>query len=127
MANWEHSETSTLPVFPLVVLNLQGPLTIGKSAADLRRQVEQHLEHGRNRIIFDLSQVPYLDTSGLGELVRCVKRLGEVSGQMVVVPGAANHSFLERFKLDLVFDLQPDLPAAYQRLEDHSSRHFSKT
>ena len=125
--NWEHSESSTMPAFPLVVLNLQGPLTIGKAAADLRRQVEQHVENGRNRIIFDLSQVPYMDTSGLGELVRCVKRLGEASGQMVVVPGAANHSFLERFKLDLVFNLQPDLPGAYKWLEDHSPRHFSNT
>lgn len=125
--NWEHSESSTLPAFPLVVLNLKGPLTLGKAAADLRRQVEQHLENGRNRIVFDLNQVPYLDTSGLGELVRCVKRVGEASGQMVVVPGADNHSFLERFKLDLVFNLQPDLPGAYKWLEDHSPRHFSKT
>lgn len=114
---WDDSEASTVPAFPVVVLNLEGPLTLGESTADLRRMVEQHLEGGRKHIILDLRQVPYLDTSGLGELVRCVKRVGESSGKMVVIPGDANRAFLVRFRLDMVFDLQPDLPEAYQRLE----------
>lgn len=115
---WDDSEASTVPAFPVVVLNPEGPLTLGKGADRLRRIVEQHLENGRARIIFDLRQVPYMDTTGIGELVRCVKRVGEASGKMVIVPGEANHSFLARFKLDLVFDLQPDLPEAYRQLEE---------
>jgi anti-sigma B factor antagonist len=114
---FDNSEASTVPAFPVVVLNPEGPLTLGKGTDDLRRIVEQHLKDGRNCIILDLRQVPYMDTSGLGELVRCVKRVGELSGKMVLVPGEANHSFLERFRLDMVFDLQPDLPEAYARLE----------
>ena len=115
---FDNSEASTVPAFPVVVLNPEGPLTLGKGTDDLRRIVEQHLKDGRNCIILDLRQVSYMDTSGLGELVRCVKRVGESSGRMVLVPGEANHSFLERFRLDMVFDLQPDLPEAYGRLEE---------
>lgn len=118
---WDDSEASTLPAYPVVVLNPEGPLTLGESSTGLRRMVEQHLERGRHLILVDLRQVSYMDTAGLGELVRCVKRVGEASGRLVLVPGPENHEFLKKFRLDMVFDLQPDLAEAYGRLEQRDA------
>jgi anti-sigma B factor antagonist len=111
------SEDTTLPGGNLAVINLAGKLALGRTAASLRELVEEHLRHGRVNLILDLRDVAFIDTSGLGEMVRCVKRVGEHSGVMIVVPGQRMGEFLRRFRLEMVFHIEEELAAAYKALD----------
>jgi anti-sigma B factor antagonist len=55
----------------VTVLDLQGKLTIDDGAAMLRDRVARLVAEGNKKLLLNLSGVPYVDSGGLGELVRC--------------------------------------------------------
>ena len=62
----EHFDWEVGDVF---VLHLQGPITLGKGTEKLRSLVLEALDAGRKNILLNMSEVFYIDSSGLGELV----------------------------------------------------------
>ncbi len=59
----------------VIVLKLQGKLLIGDGDLLLRDTVEDLVEAGHKRIILDFADVPYMDSTGLGEVVHCYTML----------------------------------------------------
>ncbi|MEL7058386.1 MAG: STAS domain-containing protein [Acidobacteriota bacterium] len=55
----------------VVIVRLDGKLTIGEGDVKLRDKVVQLLESGEKRLVLDLKGVRTIDSSGLGELIRC--------------------------------------------------------
>jgi anti-sigma B factor antagonist len=55
----------------ITILDLKGKLTAGGGAELLRDTVASIVFQGDRRVILNLAGVPYMDSSGLGELVRC--------------------------------------------------------
>ena len=55
----------------ITVLDLQGKLTIDEGAAQLRDRVASLVSQGQKKLLLNLAGVPYVDSGGLGELVRC--------------------------------------------------------
>ena len=55
----------------ITILDLQGRLTIGGAAEILRDTVTSVVFQGDRKIVLNLAGVPYMDSGGLGELVRC--------------------------------------------------------
>jgi anti-sigma B factor antagonist len=55
----------------VTVLDLQGKLTIDEGAAQLRDRVASLVSQGQKKLLLNLAGVPYVDSGGLGELVRC--------------------------------------------------------
>jgi len=53
----------------VLVLHLQGPITLGDGTRTLRALIHQQLEAGKKNILLNLAEVYYMDSSGLGELV----------------------------------------------------------
>ncbi len=109
----DRSEDSTIPGNSLAVIQLEDRLVLGEPCVRLRQVVDDHLRHGRNHLVLDLQELEYVDTAGLGEMVRCVKRVGEHAGLMMVVPSASVRDFMKRFRLEMVFDLQENLAGAF--------------
>ena len=69
--------------FPLEVLELKGPLTAANAAAF---QNAMRREEPAETVILDLSEVPYIDSSGLGSLLTAyVTR--QKSGRKMVLSG----------------------------------------
>ena len=76
----------------VVVLDLEGRLTIGEGTELLHDKVTSVVFQGNSKVLLNLAGVPYIDSGGLGELVRCsisaqksngaVKMFG-VSGRVV--------------------------------------------
>jgi|SRR5579864_2393450 len=62
----EHFEWEVGDVF---VLHLQGPITLGQGTERLRNLILTTLDSGRKNILLNMSEVFYIDSSGLGELV----------------------------------------------------------
>lgn len=55
----------------VVILSLEGKLTIGEGDVKLREEVRDALDDGAKKILLNLKNVRTMDSSGLGELIRC--------------------------------------------------------
>ena len=69
----------------ITILDLKGRLTIGDGAEILRDTVASVVFQGEIKILLNLAGVPYMDSGGLGELVRCslAARKGEGAVKLV--------------------------------------------
>ena len=55
----------------VIIVDLNGRLTLGAGDVELRRIVQDVLEQGGKQILLNLDKVGYMDSSGTGELVSC--------------------------------------------------------
>jgi anti-sigma B factor antagonist len=66
----------------IVVLEITGAIHMGPASQSIEREVEQLLGRKENRLIFDLSKTSFLDSGGLGAIVRCFCKLKESGGSL---------------------------------------------
>ena len=69
----------------ITVLDLQGRLTIGDGAEILRDTVASIVFQGEKKVVLNLAGVPYMDSGGLGELVRCSLTVKREQGQVKLI------------------------------------------
>lgn len=69
----------------ITILDLKGKLTIGDGAEVLRDTVASVVFQGERKILLNLAGVPYMDSGGLGELVRCSVISGKASGAVKLI------------------------------------------
>lgn len=55
----------------VTILDLDGKLTIGKGDVVLRDALLEEVNSGRKNVVINLDKVTTIDSSGLGELIRC--------------------------------------------------------
>ena len=55
----------------VTILDLDGKLTIGKGDVILRDALVEEMEGGNKSVLINLDKVKTIDSSGLGELIRC--------------------------------------------------------
>ncbi|HEY4813184.1 MAG TPA: STAS domain-containing protein [Chthoniobacterales bacterium] len=66
----------------VVILDLSGKVTIGEGSVQLREQVRSLLEQGKKKILLNLGDVGYVDSSGIGELVSSYTTTNNQGGQL---------------------------------------------
>jgi anti-sigma B factor antagonist len=66
----------------VVILDLAGRITIGEGTIVLRDRVQSMLEEGRQKFLLNLSDVDYIDSSGLGQLVSSFTTVRNREGQL---------------------------------------------
>jgi anti-sigma B factor antagonist len=66
----------------VTILDLSGKITIGEGSVQLREAVRQLLEGGRKKILLNLGDVSYVDSSGIGELVSSYTTANKSEGQL---------------------------------------------
>ena len=89
----------------VTILDLNGKLTIGGGAEVLRDTVASVVFQDEKKILLNLAGVPYMDSGGLGELVRCSVVAGKASGAIKLVNMTSKISdLLTITKLSNVFD-----------------------
>lgn len=64
----------------IVVLELDGNLTIGAADEAFSAAIERQLEMGRSVLVLDMEHVGLVDSTGLGSLVRCHHRCIQSGG-----------------------------------------------
>ena len=97
----------------VTILSLQGDLVIGEPEAMFKKTVTRLLEQGQVYLLVDLSQVGFLDSSGLGALVRAMTNSQKEGGQTKLLnAGPQVRRLLEMTKLDSVFEIHDDLERA---------------
>ena len=66
----------------VTVLDLSGKITIGEGSVALRTAVRRLLEEGKKRVLLNLANVSYIDSSGIGELVSSYTAANKEGGQL---------------------------------------------
>ena len=66
----------------VAVLDLKGKMTLGEGDELLKDKVNSLLHQGRIKIILNLEGVPYVDSAGLGELVRTYTSVSRQGGKL---------------------------------------------
>ena len=66
----------------VTILDLSGKITIGEGSVQLREAVRKLLDEGKKKILLNLGDVSYVDSSGIGELVSSYTTTGNQSGQL---------------------------------------------
>ena len=96
---------STRDAGGIKILDLSGKITIGKGDLTLRDAVDRALKEGHATVLLNLTDVSYMDSAGIGELVACYKRVLERNGKMKLVnPAGRARDLLALTKLDEYFD-----------------------
>jgi len=89
----------------ITLLDLDGQLILGASAEGLRDKVRSLLQQGRQQFIVNLGRVSYMDSSGLGELVRTYATVTKQGGALKLVHLTTRlRDLLVITKLATVFD-----------------------
>jgi anti-sigma B factor antagonist len=88
------------------------------TSAELRKYLADVVEAGARSLVLDLSDVRYLDSTGLTVLVETFRLIGTQSGGMVVVCGESLvRRVLEVTGLDRAFAVRDTLAEAFQVLD----------
>ena len=107
--------TARRQVADVAIVDVSGRITIGEGSAALRQLVRETLEQGNKKILFNLHQVGYIDSSGLGELVKSYTTVRSQGGQLKLVQVSQRvHELLHMTKLNLVLEIEPDEATAIQ-------------
>ena len=69
----------------VVVLDLKGKLTIGEGDELLKETIQKLMEQGHNKLLLNLADVPYVDSAGLGEIVRTYTTVSRQGGSLKLV------------------------------------------
>jgi anti-sigma B factor antagonist len=69
-------EIKTKEIMPgIVVLELTGRITMGPDCWQIEKEVGQLLSQNQKHIILDLSGISIVDSTGIGQIVRCLSKL----------------------------------------------------
>lgn len=94
------------------VVHLAGEIDV-YTAPRLREKLDEQIHAGRTHLVVDLTDVSFLDSTGLGVLVGRLKLTRTLGGSMRIV--GTDERVLKVFSitgLDKVFELHPDLDSA---------------
>ena len=101
---------------PFCVVSVMGEIDIA-AAPNLDKKLEEVVDGGQVDIILDLSEVTFLDSSGMSVLVKYLKRVRTAGGQIrLVVTIRRVRQVLEIASLDKVFPIFESLDAALSNL-----------
>ena len=69
----------------IVILDMKGRITVGKEATALREKVAELAAAGQKNVVFNLEQVDFIDSTGLGALVICATSAKKNGGSVKLV------------------------------------------
>src|ERR1041384_6604004 len=69
----------------VVVLDVKGKITLGEGDETLRECINNLITKEQKRILLNLADVPYIDSAGLGEIVRTFTTVRNKGGQLKLV------------------------------------------
>lgn len=93
----------------VTILDISGRITVGEGNVILRELVRDLAEKGVKAIVLNLGEVHYIDSSGVGELVKAHASIRNQGGQLKLANlNKRIHDLLELTRLSAVFDIQKD-------------------
>lgn len=104
---------STRQVDGVNIVDCSGRITLGEGSVVLRDTVKDLLSKGQKKILLNLGDVNYIDSSGIGELVSAYTTAKNQGGELKLLNLTKKvHDLLQITKLYTVFDVKDDEAAA---------------
>jgi anti-sigma B factor antagonist len=69
----------------VMILDLKGKITLGEGNEILKDKINSLILQNQKRILLNLADVPYIDSAGLGEIVRTYTTVSRQGGQLKLV------------------------------------------
>ena len=69
----------------VTILDLKGRMTMGEGDELLKDKINSLILQGRKKLVLNLEGVPYIDSAGLGEIVRTYTTVSRQSGSLKLV------------------------------------------
>ncbi|HLH07173.1 MAG TPA: STAS domain-containing protein [Terriglobales bacterium] len=99
----------------VTIFDLNGRITLGEDTVAFRSAIAGLIADGRKMVLLNLNGVPYIDSSGLGELVAAFTRVRDSGGKLKLLNLSPKiRTLMMITKLNSVFDVQEDETAAIQ-------------
>ena len=99
----------------VTVVDMSGRITLGEGSVILRETVKDLLAKGHKKILLNLGDVSYIDSSGIGELVSAYTSVRNQGGELKLLKLTKKvHDLLQITKLYTVFDIKDDEALAVQ-------------
>ena len=99
----------TRQVDGVTVLDLSGRITLGEGSVVLRDAVKDAVQKGSGKILLNLADVDYIDSSGLGELVSAYTTVKNQGGELKLLHLTKKvHDLLQITKLYTIFDVKDE-------------------
>ncbi len=106
-------KSSTRQLDGVTIVDLSGRITLGEGSIILRDTVRDLLAKGQKKILLNLGDVNYIDSSGIGELVHAFTSVRNQGGDLKLLNLTKKvHDLLQITKLYTVFDVKDDEAAA---------------
>ena len=100
---------STRQVGNVSVIDVAGRITLGEGAAALRETLRDMVAKNQNKILLNLGDVTYIDSSGIGELVSAYTTVANTGGQLKLLNlNKRVKDLLQITKLYTVFEVKED-------------------
>src|ERR1700736_943019 len=107
-------EIETRRIAPdVTVLEMVGKIALGRESQRVETLVQDLLRQNEKRLIFDLSRVTHMDSTGIGVMAYCFGTLNRCGGELRVAgaTGKVLH-LLQITRLDSILPLYPSVDAA---------------
>jgi anti-sigma B factor antagonist len=115
-------QTNTRQIDDIVVVDVSGRITLGEGNVMLREIIHDLADKGKTRVVLNLSEVNYIDSSGVGELVKTHTTIHNKGGQLKLANlNKRVYDLLEMTKLSAVFDIQKDEASALKSFRSEPS------
>src|ERR1700751_5241066 len=102
-------KASTRQVDGITIVDLSGRITLGEGSVGLRDSIKDLLSKGQKKILLNLGDVSYIDSSGIGELVSAFTSVRNQGGELKLLHLTKKvHDLLQITKLYTVFDVKDD-------------------
>ena len=108
-------KSGTRQVDGVTIVDLSGRITLGEGSTMLRDIVRDMIAKGNKKILLNLGDVTYIDSSGIGELVSAFTTVRNGGGELKLLNLTKKvHDLLQITKLYTVFDIKDDEANAIQ-------------
>jgi anti-sigma B factor antagonist len=102
-------EIDSREVSHVAILDIRGRIVLGDEIHLLRDAVRKLIAEGQKKIILNLAEVDYIDSSGVGELVGSFTTVRNAGGELKLLNLSQKvHDVLHVTKLYTVFDIRDD-------------------
>ena len=106
-------KASSRKVDGVTIVDLSGRITLGEGSVVLRDTVKDLSTKGDKKILLNLGDVTYIDSSGIGELVSAYTSVRNAGGELKLLNLTKKvHDLLQITKLYTVFDISDDEASA---------------
>jgi len=92
------------------IVHIKGKITF-EYCPTLQSRLDSVMDEGAREIVIDFKEVPFIDSSGVGEVLRVFKRMRDSSGEVILVnPNQKLRDLFSMYRFDKFMKIRQESP-----------------